>query len=128
VAFIRDDPILVWAARECSKPARHCGEGVAERWLLQARASWSNNFAQLLPDEAGRWMQRAFAARLARPLAQKSCMAVRWPYATPVGFLPEAFLWDPARTIGVTGDWCGGASVESAFLSGLSIVQAISAS
>jgi predicted NAD/FAD-dependent oxidoreductase len=127
VAFIRDDPILVWAARECSKPTRRKGEGVAERWLLQARANWSNNFAQLPPEEAGRWMQRAFAARLARPLAQKSCMAIRWPYATPAGFLSERFVWDGAKTIGLAGDWCGGASVESAYLSGLQVARAIMA-
>jgi predicted NAD/FAD-dependent oxidoreductase len=54
-------------------------------------------------------------------------MALRWPYATPVGFLPEQFLWDPDRTFGLVGDWCGGASVEAAFLSGLEIARAIRA-
>lgn len=125
VAFIRDDPLLVWAAREASKPSRE--PSTNERWLLQARATWSKNFAQLPPDEAGRWMQRAFAARLARPLQQKACLAVHWACATPVRFIRETFLWDPSRAFGLAGDWCGGASVETAFLSGRGIAHAIGA-
>ena len=82
-AFINDDPILAWAARESSKPLRVMPEGVAERWVLQARSSWSNSFAAMAPDDAARWMQRAFAARLARPMAQKSCAAVLWRAGFP---------------------------------------------
>jgi len=128
VAFIRDDPILSWAAREGSKPGRQTGPGVAERWLLQARSSWSNSYADLAPDDAGRWMQRAFAARLARPLLQKSCLALRWTHASPVGLFEAAHVWDAQRRLGLCGDWCGGSSIETAFLSGLSVARAIGAS
>jgi renalase len=124
-AFINDDPILAWAARENSKPMRTVVDGVAERWLLQARSTWSNNFIDMAADDAARWMQRAFAARLARPLAQKSCSAFCWRVATPAEPLDEPFLWDAARAIGLAGDWCGGARVESAFLSGVGLAQAI---
>jgi predicted NAD/FAD-dependent oxidoreductase len=124
-AFINDDPILAWAARETSKPMRGTGGGVAERWLLQARPSWSNNFAELSPEEAARWMQRAFAARLARPLAQKNCVALRWNAAVAVEPLAQAYLWDAERAIGLAGDWCGGARVEAAFLSGTALARAI---
>jgi len=124
-AFITDDPILGWAARESSKPQRQLPDGVAERWVLQARASWSNNFAELPADDAARWMQRAFAARLARPMAQKFCTATRWRVGFPSGSLPESFLWDPARAIGLAGDWCGGARVEAAYLSGVALARAI---
>jgi predicted NAD/FAD-dependent oxidoreductase len=126
-AFINDDPILAWAARETSKPMRGVGNGVAERWLLQARPSWSNNFADLAPEEAARWMQRAFAARLARPLAQKSCVALRWNAALAVEPLTQPFLWDAGRAVGMAGDWCGGARVEAAFLSGTALARAITA-
>jgi len=125
VAFIRDDPILSWAAREESKPGRALGPGVAERWVLQARASWSNGYAELAPDEAGRWMQRAFAARLARPLLQKSCLALRWPHASPVGLFEASHVWDAGPRIGLAGDWCGGSSIETAYLSGRSLARAI---
>jgi predicted NAD/FAD-dependent oxidoreductase len=126
-AFIHDDPILSWAARSSALPERRSGSGVAERWVLQARATWSNNFAELAPDDAARWMQRAFAARLARPLAQKSCVAQYWRTATPTGSLADHFLWDEAGVIGLAGDWCGGARIETAFLSGVELAQAIAA-
>jgi predicted NAD/FAD-dependent oxidoreductase len=124
-AFINDDPILAWAARESSKPLRRNGEGVAERWLLQARPGWSNSFLELPSDDAARWMQRAFAARVARPLAQKTCTAMLWRTGTPAEVLPETFLWDAQRVIGLAGDWCGGARVEAAYVSGLALAQAI---
>ncbi len=124
-AFINDDPILAWAARDSSKPLRDCGDGVAERWLLQARPSWSNNFSALSHDEAARWMQRAFAARLARPLAQKSCSALRIRAAAPVAPLAQPYLWDAHLRLGLAGDWCGGARIESAFLSGRALAQAV---
>lgn len=124
-AVINDDPILSWAARETSKPMRQSGAGVAERWVLQARSTWSKNFIDMSVDEAARWMQRAFAARLARPLAQKSCAALRWRISTPAEALPELYLWDPERAIGLAGDWCGGSRIESAYLSGLGLAQAI---
>jgi predicted NAD/FAD-dependent oxidoreductase len=127
VAFIRDDPILGWAGREGSKPGRRSAAGVAERWILQARASWSNSFPDLSPDDAGRWMQRAFAARLARPLLQKACLAVRWQHASPVGLFEPGHVWDAERRIGVAGDWCGGSSIESAFLSGQGVARSIAA-
>jgi predicted NAD/FAD-dependent oxidoreductase len=127
VAFIRDDPILSWAAREGSKPGRQPGPGVAERWLLQARSSWSNGFPDMAPDDAARWMQRAFAARLARPLLQKSCVALRWAQASPVGLFEPVYVWDAPRRVGLCGDWCGGSSIESAFLSGQGIGLAIGA-
>ncbi len=127
-AFIHDDPILAWVARETSKPQRLLGDGVAETWLLQARASWSNHFIDLAPDEAARWMQRAFAARVGRALAQKSCTALCWRAATPADTLSDPYLWDAQRAIGAAGDWCGGAHAESAYLSGQSLARAILAS
>lgn len=124
-AVISDDPILAWAARDNSKPMRQLGQGTAERWLLQARPTWSKNFIEMNVDEAARWMQRAFAARLARPLAQKSCSALRWRASTPAQALAEGYLWDAQRAIGLAGDWCGGSRIESAYLSGLELAQAI---
>lgn len=125
VAQIRDDPILVWAGREGSKPGREKGEWVPERWLLQARPKWSRSFARLAPDEAGRWMQRAFAARLGRPLPPRSCLSFHWPQAVASRPLPQSSYWDPASALGLAGDWCGGSTVEAAYLSGREISQAI---
>jgi predicted NAD/FAD-dependent oxidoreductase len=72
-------------------------------------------------------MQRAFAARLARPLAQKNCVAIHWHAAAPAEPLAQPYLWDPDRAVGLAGDWCGGARIESAFLSGTALARAIAA-
>ena len=48
-----------------------------------------------------------------------------WRTGTPAEVLPETFLWDAQRVIGLAGDWCGGARVEAAYVSGLALAQAI---
>jgi hypothetical protein len=125
VALIRDDPILAWAGRDGSKPGREQGEWAPERWLLQARPKWSRSFVRLAADEAGRWMQRAFAARLGRALPPRSCLSVLWPQALATRPLPQSCYWDPEAALGLAGDWCGGATIEAAFLSGLEASRAI---
>jgi renalase len=124
-AFIEDDPILSWAAREDTKPGRGLPAGISERWVLQARSSWSNGFGRLPPVEAGRWMQRAFAARLQIPLAQKSCCATRWQLAMPETCLPETHLWDGEERLGFAGDWLGAPHIEGAWRSGIELARAI---
>ncbi len=124
-AFVTDDPILGWIARDSAKPMRERGDGIAERWLLQARPSWSRNYLEMSEADAARWMQRAFAARIGRPLAQRGSHARRWRLSTPVNPLPQPFLWDEAQAIGCAGDWCGGPRIEGAFLSGVALAEAI---
>jgi predicted NAD/FAD-dependent oxidoreductase len=124
-AFVSDDPILGWIARESSKPMRAPLRGAAESWILQAHPTWSRAYLNMEEADASRWMQRAFAARLGRPLVQSPVAAHRWRLALPVNPLPEPFLLDPQQGIGLAGDWCGGPRVEGAYLSGLALAQAI---
>jgi hypothetical protein len=124
-AFVNDDPILSWMARDSSKPAREAIDGVAERWVLHARPRWSRQFFDLSADQAGQWLARAFSARVGRPMMSRHLGAYRWRYATPVNPLPSSFLWDPREGIGVCGDWCNGPRVEGAYLSGQMLADAI---
>jgi len=124
-AFVSDDPILGWIARESSKPARAPLRGAAETWILHAHPTWSRAYLELEESDASRWMQRAFAARVGRPLMQASVAAHRWRLALPVNPLPEPFLFDQRDGIGLAGDWCGGPRVEGAYLSGIALAQAI---
>jgi hypothetical protein len=124
-AFVSDDPILGWIARESSKPGRGPLQGAAESWILQAHPGWSRTYLELEPAEASRWMQRAFAARIGRPMMQAAVASHRWRLALPVNPLPEAFLYDPQEGIGLAGDWCGGPRVEGAYLSGSALAHAI---
>ncbi len=124
-AFVSDDPILGWIARESSKPMRAPLRGAAESWILHAHPTWSRAYLELEEADASRWMQRAFAARVGRPLVQGAAAAHRWRLALPMNPLPEPFLLDRAQSIGLAGDWCGGPRVEGAWLSGISLAQAI---
>ena len=126
-AFVSDDPILGWVARESSKPARAPAGRFVESWILHAHPNWSRAYLELECSEASRWLQRAFAARVGRPLVQAAVAAHRWRFALPVNPLPEPFLFDPVQGIGLAGDWCGGPRVEGAYLSGTALAHAIAA-
>ena len=124
-AFVGEDPILGWFARESSKPRRAPLRGAAESWILHAHPNWSRSYQELDQADASRWLQRAFAARVGRPLMQSAGAAHLWRLALPVNPLPESFLFDPLAGIGLAGDWCGGPRVEGAYLSGIALAQAI---
>lgn len=125
-AFINDDPILGWVSRDSAKPGRVQVLGVEERWVLHARPRWSQDHADLDPEQAGQWMLRAFCARMGRVIRPRAMVAWRWPYATAVNPLSQLCLWDTKRRVGVAGDWCGGPRIEDAHLSGLALAEAIS--
>ncbi len=124
-AFINDDPILGWVALDSGKPRRGQVSGVAERWVLHAKPRWSRRFFDMAEPEVARWLARSFSARLRRSLVPLHVRALRWPHATPLNPLPELFLWDPLRGIGMAGDWCDGPRVEGAFLSGQALGEAV---
>ncbi len=124
-AFVSDDPILGWMARDSGKPQRESVPGVAERWVLHATPRWSRERFDIDGTQAGQWLVRSFSARLGLPLSVKLLQSHRWRFATPVTTLPQLCLWDPAQRIGTAGDWCGEARVEGAFLSGMALADAI---
>ena len=126
-AFVNDDPILGWIARDSTKPARPRTDGVAERWVLHARPRWSREYLEMPEDEVAHWMLRAFGARLGGALIQPRAIALSWPCATPINPLAQACLWDPHQRVGAAGDWCGGPRVEGAWLSGLALAAAVTA-
>ncbi len=124
-AFLNEDQILSWVARDSSKPARAAAAGVAERWVLHARPQWSRRYLDIEPDQAALWLARALAARLGLRLLPRHLTAHRWRYATPSEPLPDACLWDPATRLGAAGDWCGGPRIEGAYLSGHALAELI---
>jgi renalase len=122
-AFVNDDPLLAWVARDSAKPARPKIDGVAERWVLHAQPRWSREHADLTEHDAIYWLSNSFVARVGKPLRPVLSIARRWDHARPLNPLPGRCLWDAAAGIGVAGDWCGGPRVEGAFLSGLALAE-----
>lgn len=124
-AFINDDPILGWVALDSAKPRRGQVPGVAERWVLHARPQWSRRYVEMSEEEVTRWMTRAFSALLRGKPMSSQARALLWRHARPDNPLPQPFLWDDGQRLGMAGDWCGGARIEGAFLSGLSLARAM---
>jgi len=48
-----------------------------------------------------------------------------WRYSLVDNPLDAGALWDPERGLGVCGDWCQGARIEGAFLSGQAVAGRI---
>ncbi len=114
-AWVTSSP-LGWIARNNAKPRRD----VAETWVLQASAGWSDAHAADRPDAVGPFLLNAFADLVRAPLPVPAWMgAHRWRAAcatTPLGIGAHA---DTDQRLVLCGDWCAGGRVEGAFVSGL---------
>lgn len=106
---------LGWIARNSSKPKRNWQ---IDTWVLQASAAWSDAHLDDRPDDVGAFLMEAFEDLVPAGLPRPFYATVhRWRHATA----------DPPLAVGVIardrvivcGDWCKGARIEDAFLSGL---------
>lgn len=120
-AFVLHSP-LGWIARDGSKPKRVR----AETWVLHASAAWSAAHLLQQPDTVGPFLLNAFAdlvpAGLPRPV---HVSAHRWRYAMADPPLAKGTLVDARLALAVCGDWCLGNRIESAFLSGVAVAEAL---
>lgn len=113
---------LAWVARDSSKPRRAAAPGDPESWVLHASAEWSAEHLEVAAGEVAARLVAAFAeaAGLA-PIGARFVAAHRWRFATPAPGLADRYLFAPAARVGACGDWCGGARVEGAYLSGIAL-------
>jgi predicted NAD/FAD-dependent oxidoreductase len=123
-AFVHDSP-LSWIARNSSKP----GRPRSECWVLHASPEWSAAHLEEAPETVCREllaaMQRATGSTIPGPIHTS---AHRWRYALPSDPLSVGcFSADSGRVV-VCGDWCQGARIEGAYLSGLAAAEQILAS
>ena len=109
-----DDGILAWAARNGSKPGRY-----GQTWVLHADPAWSASNLDAGADAVGPALGARFCAATNINAARIKVVSVhRWRYALVPAPLAAGALWDPALQLCVCGDWCRGARIEDAFLSG----------
>ena len=112
---------IAWLARENSKP----GRGAVERWTVQASADWSQEHIHDDTVRVQAKLLKAFAEVTGIHAEPAHADLHRWLYAKTMQPLGSSHLWDAATGIGVCGDWCLGARVENAYVSGLELAQAI---
>lgn len=114
------DHPLTWIAQDSSKPGRPQGQGVA--WVAQASVGFSEQFLEDSAEAQLARMLPLLCDRLAVSADRVSHAAVhRWRYARVATPLGQPFLRDGAATLYLGGDWCLGARVEAAWISGASI-------
>lgn len=116
-----DGGALGWAARNSAKP----GRTGPESWVLQGSPGWSLDHLADDPNEVTAALLAAakdmLGAVLPRPLATAAHL---WRYArcAPDGTGP---VFDAERRLGLCGDWVLGPRVESAWLSGVDLAEAL---
>ncbi|MCU0698184.1 MAG: FAD-dependent oxidoreductase [Myxococcaceae bacterium] len=122
-AVVRVGP-LGWLGREASKPDR----GNAERWVLHASDAWSLAHVDEAPEVVLRQLVDAFFATTGATRAPTTvAMAHRWRYALVTKPLGEPCVLHESGKLVACGDWCLGATIESAWLSGLAAAGRLNA-
>ena len=117
------DHPLAWIAHDGSKPGRANG---LTTWVAQASVAWSEMHLEATPEVIAARMLPLLAEEIGvTPELAVYAAAHRWRYArtlTPIG---QPFLSSDDGILHVGGDWCLGARVEAAWLSGTAIADAI---
>jgi photolyase PhrII len=116
-AFIRDNPVLSWAARANAQD----GRSQQEIWVLHAGAEWSLAHLDappelVLEDLIAAWRDLLAAVGLTLPPVLQS-FSKRWRYAQ-VSRPQQQLLCDAINQVAVGGDWLYSGRIESAFLAG----------
>ena len=116
-----DDGILRWAARNDSKPGR-----AGNTWVLHAAPDWSAANLEATAAEAIADLSAAFCAATGmNPSNIRAGSAHRWLYSLVPSPLDVGAFWDAELQLGVCGDWCNGARIEGAYLSGHAVAGRI---
>jgi predicted NAD/FAD-dependent oxidoreductase len=120
-AFVHDSP-LGWIARNSSKPDRP----PSECWVLHASPAWSTVHLEDEPVSVCNSLLAAFRQATGRKnLRPIHVAAHRWRYALPSPPLNAGCITDDASRVVVCGDWCHGARIEGAFVSGLTAAERV---
>ncbi len=121
---LRDSGSISWASRNSAKP----GRSGAESWVIHATPAWSishlDSNQETVADKLLEALSRALDIAVPEVVASQ---AHRWLFARS-GKAGTAHLWSAGRGLGVCGDWLLGPRIESAWLSGFTLAQAVQAS
>lgn len=113
-AFINDDPVLSWMARDSSKPDR---EG--ECWVAHARGDWSRAHLEESTETLEPTLVDAVCRRIEVAAQSPTRVHVhRWRYSQAVAPREEGVLVQEDQGLAIAGDWLAGSRVEGAWRSG----------
>jgi hypothetical protein len=124
-----DHPVLGWAGRNDSKPARGSASGGGTggaAWVLHATGEWSRGREEEDPQRVLGALVEAFEEATGEALPTRAFEAAhRWRYARAENPLADGALWDASLRIGMCGDWCASSRIEGAFESGLAAADRV---
>ncbi len=115
---------IAWIARDSSKPTRRAED---HTYVVHATPDWSRANLELSPSDIVAQLSAALSREFNQPIQPTYAAAHRWRYALVEQPLGLDFIWDQAESLGACGDWCIGARIEDAFMSGLKLADAIHA-
>jgi len=114
-AYVADSP-LSWLM---------CTAGCARAWTAHASQTWSLEHLEESAEQVAKQLSDAFAEVTGTREPPLKAAAHRWRYAFVVEPAGKPCLWDERRRLGLAGDWCIGARMESAFESGRAVAEAV---
>ncbi len=120
--LLRPDGPLRWIARDSSRPGR---AATPECWVAHATPEWSRDHLEQPAEAVLPLLRAAFAAETGITAAPRYAAVHRWRYALAEAPLGMPALWDATAGLGACGDWCLGARVEAAFVSGRALADMV---
>ncbi len=111
---------LRWIARDSSRPGR---VPLPECWIAHATPEWSRSHLEQPADAVQATLLDVFMAATGITAIPSYAAMHRWRYALADAPLNQPALWDATAGIGGCGDWCLGARVEAAFMSGRALAD-----
>jgi photolyase PhrII len=109
-----DTPEFSWAARNASKPGRS-----GQTWVVHASPAWTRRHLDAEREQVAETLTAAFCRYTDIDADRVSLRDThRWLYSLVDEPLQSEALWDRDRRLAVCGDWCHGARIEGAYLSG----------
>jgi photolyase PhrII len=116
-----DGDEIGWAARNSSKPSRS-----GNTWVVHAAPAWTRSRCDEPGEEIAAELGNLFAGRVGIDATDLVVQTAHlWRYSLVDYPLATGALWNPELRLGLCGDWCQGARIEGAFLSGQAIAGRI---
>jgi len=112
--FVKD-AAFSWIARNHAKPERR-----GASWVAHATAEWTRAHIDTPADEVAMLLVEAMTDLLGMRSDDLILRgAHRWLYSLVPQPLNVGALYEPSQQLAVCGDWCQGARIEGAYLSGV---------
>lgn len=118
------DDIVLWAARQSSKPFRAPPQGADDAWVLHFSPKWTEEHGKEtktdIVDIGMNWLRGAFEQEI--KLHKHILHFWRYANISPQRFNKPYFV-DETHQLALVGSWCAGGKVEGAFKSAEAFIR-----